>query len=114
FIEFVEQLERDEEIQLETFELGKDKVVIVTIAPDAAKQDRDISIPVLSPILTRKKSLAEEISELDVGQFSCPVLPRKQDDAAARISGTKATTSSPWKSELSGTTRSRNRKRPKK
>jgi len=27
--------------------------------------------------------LAEEIAELDVGAFSCPVLPRKQDDAAA-------------------------------
>jgi type III restriction enzyme len=84
FIEFVEQLERDEEIQLETFELGKDKVVIVTVAPDAAKQDRDIAVPVLSPILTRKKSLAEEIAALDVGRFTCPVLPRKQDDAAAK------------------------------
>jgi hypothetical protein len=28
FIEFVEQLEREEELQLETFEIGKDKVVI--------------------------------------------------------------------------------------
>lgn len=84
FISFVEQLERDEDIQLEKFELGKDKVVIVTIQPDQAKKDRDIAIPVLSPILTRKKSLAEEIAELDVSSFSCPVLPRKQDDAAAK------------------------------
>ena len=38
----------------------------------------------LSPILTRKKSLAEEIAELDVSAFNCPVLPRKQDDAAAK------------------------------
>ena len=29
FIEFVEQLEREEDLQLDTFEIGKDKVVIV-------------------------------------------------------------------------------------
>jgi type III restriction enzyme len=68
FIEFVEQLEREEDIQLETFNL----------------KDKDIAIPVLSPILTRKKSLAEEIGELDVQTFDCPVLPRKQDDAVAK------------------------------
>lgn len=83
FIEFVEQLEREEDIQLDTFKIG-DKVHIVTIAPDPQKKDKDIPIPVLSPLLTRKKSLAEEIAELDVGAFSCPVLPRKQDDAAAK------------------------------
>jgi type III restriction enzyme len=84
FIEFVEQLEREEDLQLETFDVGKDKVVIITIQPDAKKKDKDISIPVLSPILIRKKSLAEEIAGLDVSRFSCPVLPRKHDDAAAK------------------------------
>jgi type III restriction enzyme len=84
FIEFVEQLEREEELQLDTFEIGKDKVVIVTIAPDEKKKDMDIHVPVLSPVLTRKKSLAEEIAEMDVNQFKCPVLPRKQDDATAK------------------------------
>jgi type III restriction enzyme len=83
FIEFVEQLEREEDIQLETFNL-KEKVTIITIAPDSKKKDKDIAVPVLSPILTRKKSLAEEIAELDVGTFDCPVLPRKQDDAVAK------------------------------
>jgi type III restriction enzyme len=83
FIEFVEQLEREEDIQLETFKLGE-KVHIITIAPDAQKADKDIAIPVLSPILTRKKSLAEEIAELDVSAFNCPILPRKQDDLAAK------------------------------
>jgi hypothetical protein len=62
-IEFVEQLEREEDIELETFKIGA-KVHIVTIAPDPQKMDKDIPIPVLSPILTRKKSLAEEIAEL--------------------------------------------------
>ena len=84
FIEFVEQLEREEDLQLETFEVGKDKVKIVTIQPDEQKKDKDISIPVLSPILTRKKSLAEEIADLDVTSFNCPVLPRKEGDATAK------------------------------
>jgi type III restriction enzyme len=83
FIEFVEQLEREEDIQLETFKVGE-KVTIITISPDPKKADQDIAIPVLSPILTRKKSLAEEIAELDVSAFNCPVLPRKQDDSAAK------------------------------
>jgi type III restriction enzyme len=84
FIEFVEQLEREEDLQLETFELGKDKVVIVTIAPDQNKLGMDILIPTLSPILIRKKSLAEEILALKVRDFKCPILPRKQTDTAAK------------------------------
>jgi type III restriction enzyme len=83
FIEFVEQLEREEDIELEKFKLG-DKVQIVIIAPDPKKKEKDIPVPVLSPILTRKKSLAEEIAELNVGAFNCPILPRKQDDAVAK------------------------------
>jgi type III restriction enzyme len=58
FIEFVEDLEREEDMQFGTFKVGEDKVVIVNIAPDPKKLDKDISLPVLSPILTRKKSLA--------------------------------------------------------
>lgn len=78
FIEFVEKLEQEEELKLGTFEIGKDKVVIVTIAPDLAKIDKDIGLPQLSPILTRKKSLSEEIASLDVMGFTCPVLPKKE------------------------------------
>jgi hypothetical protein len=81
FIEFVE--EREENIQLETFKIGE-KVSIITIAPDPKKTEKDIQIPVLSPILTRKNLWPREISELDVRTFSCPVLPRKQDDAVAK------------------------------
>jgi type III restriction enzyme len=83
FLEFVEQLEREEDLELETFELGKDKVCIVTIEPTADKLDKDIALPVLSPMLVRKKSLAEEIAALDVMRFNCPILPHKQDDKAA-------------------------------
>jgi type III restriction enzyme len=84
FIEFVEQLEREEDMQLDTFEVGKDKVVITTIGPDPDKLDKDIALPQLSPILQRKKSLADEIAALDVSAFRCPVLPRKEDDKAAQ------------------------------
>jgi type III restriction enzyme len=59
-------------------------LVIRTIAPDLAKLLRDISIPVLSPILARKKTLSEEIAALDVTKFECPVLPRKPNDKAAQ------------------------------
>lgn len=84
FISFVEQLERDEDLELGTFNVGKDKLVIVTIMPDPSKLDKDIIIPVLSPILARKKTLAEEIAALDVFAMNCPVLPRKQGDTAAQ------------------------------
>jgi type III restriction enzyme len=84
FIEFVEQLEREEDLQLDEFVIGKDKVSITTIEPSPEKRDKDISLPQLSPILERKKSLADEIAALDVMAFSCPVLPRKENDKAAR------------------------------
>lgn len=83
FLKFVEQLERDEEIALDTVDL-KDPLVIKTITPDPLKHERDITIPVLSPILARKRTLAEEIAGLDVQSFVCPVLPRKPNDRAAQ------------------------------
>jgi type III restriction enzyme len=82
FIQFVEQLEKDEDIAMGTFEIGKDRLQIVTIAPDPAKMDKDIALPVLSPILARKKTLADEIAALDVAAMACPPLPRKEGDTA--------------------------------
>ena len=82
FLKFVEQLEKDEDITLDTFDL-KDPVVITTISPDPEKLDRDITVPVLSPILARKKTLAEEIAAIDVSQLNCPKLPKKEGDKAA-------------------------------
>ena len=58
FLKFVDQLEKDEDIALEEFDLKKDKLVILTIQPDEEKMDHDITVPVLSPILARKKTLA--------------------------------------------------------
>jgi len=82
FLKFVEQLEKEEDITLDTFDL-KDPVVIATIAPDPEKMAHDITVPVLSPILSRKKTLAEEIAGIDVSQLTCPRLPKKEGDAAA-------------------------------
>ena len=84
FIQFVEQLERDEDIEFETVDLGRDRVVIETIFSDPEKTAYDITMPVLSPILTRKKTLAEEINALDVSRFKTPRLPKKRGDAAAQ------------------------------
>jgi len=83
FLKFVDQLEREEDIALETFDL-KEPLIIKTIAPDPSKLGRDISIPILSPILARKKTLAEEIAALDVQGFDSPPLPRKPNDKAAQ------------------------------
>ena len=84
FIEFVEQLERDEDMAFETFDLDDDHVVIETIVPDPEKADYDIILPFLSPHLARKRTLGEEIESLDVSTFKTPKLPKKQGDANAR------------------------------
>jgi len=83
FLKFVEQLERAEDITLEGFDL-KDPVVITIITPDLEKTDHDIEIPILSPILVRKKTLAEEIAAIDVASLRCPRLPKREDDTTAQ------------------------------
>ena len=82
FLKFVEQLEKDEDITLDTFDL-KEPVVITTIEPDPEKMTQDITVPVLSPILARRKTLAEEIAGIDISKLSCPKLPKKEGDRAA-------------------------------
>ncbi len=59
FLEFVDDLEKLEELQLEQFDIG---------------------LPVLTPTLVRKKSLAEEIDSLDVMAFQTMLLPLGADD----------------------------------
>jgi type III restriction enzyme len=82
FLEFVDDLEKLEDLTLETFELGKDKLQILSIAPVETKKEFDIALPQLTPTLVRKKSLAEEIAAIDVQQLDCPPLPLKAGDAA--------------------------------
>jgi len=87
FISFVDDLEKLEDIKLDTFEVGKDKLKIIAIAPQVPeKADYDLSLPKLSPVLVRKKTLAEEIESLDVMdfQFSPYPLPRKPSNADIR------------------------------
>jgi len=84
FLSFVEDLEKIEEVELETFQIGKDKLQILTIMPMAERAKFDIGLPSLTPSLIRKKSLAEEIAELDVMAFDCPVLPLKSGDQAEK------------------------------
>jgi type III restriction enzyme len=84
FMELVEQLERDEDLKLEEFQLGKDHLQIRTIEPDPAKGAQDIEIPTLTPILVRKKTLSQEISALDVSAFTCAPFPMKEGTEEAR------------------------------
>ena len=84
FIDFVDQLGKEEDIDIGEFDPTKDRVVIVAIFPDPEKLAKDIALPLLSPILARKKTLAEEIAALDVATFECPVLPQKPNDEAAQ------------------------------
>jgi len=80
FLEFVDDLEKLEEMQLETFEIGKDKLRILTIMPLEERKQFDIGLPVLTPTLVRKKSLADEIATLDVMSFQSMLLPLTPDD----------------------------------
>ncbi len=84
FMELVDRLEKDEDLKLEQFELGKDHLVIRTVAPDPAKMTMDVDVPTLTPILVRKQTLAEEIAALAVASFRCPPFPLKEGTAESR------------------------------
>ena len=80
FLSFVDDLEKLEDLKLDTFEVGKDKVGIVTILPLEGLKEYDIGLPMLSPTLVRKKTLADEIASLDVMAFQTILLPLTADD----------------------------------
>ena len=80
FMEFVEDLEKLEDLKFDTFQIGKDKLKIITIQPVEDNKKSDIAIPDISPSLSRKKSLAEEIGELDAMKFNVNKLPLKGKD----------------------------------
>jgi type III restriction enzyme len=80
FLEFVDDLEKLEELTFDTFELGKDKLRILTIMPLAERKEFDIGLPLLTPVLVRKKSLADEIAALDVTTFQTMLLPLTAED----------------------------------
>lgn len=80
FLEFVDDLEKLEELTFDTFELGKDKLRILTIMPVENRKEFDIGLPVLTPTLVRKKSLADEIAGINVMSFQTILLPLTADD----------------------------------
>ena len=84
FLDFVDELEKLEDLKLDTFEIGKDKLRIVTITPLEGRKEFDIGLPTLTPALVRKKSLAEEIAALDVMSFKTVVLPMSKDDPISK------------------------------
>ena len=69
FINFVEQLEEEEDLQLDTWQIGKDKLQITIIKPEPDKAEYDIALPTLSPILARTSSLQEEIETLELASI---------------------------------------------
>jgi type III restriction enzyme len=80
FMKFVEDLEKLEDVKFESFQIGKDKVSIITIQPIDEKKDKDIGIPDISPILSRKQSLADEIEKIDVMKLEVNRLPLKEKE----------------------------------
>jgi type III restriction enzyme len=84
FMQFVDNLEQLEQVELGEFEVGKDKLTILTIQPDPEKAQYDIAIPQLTPILARKRSITAEIEALDVRRFNSPPFPRKPGDEQER------------------------------
>ena len=82
FMEFVEELEKLEDLEFDSFQLGKDKLKILTVQPEESKKDFDISIPDITPLISRKKSLSEEIAAIDVMTFNINKLPLKEKEIA--------------------------------
>ncbi len=80
FLEFVDQLEKIEDMRFDTVEIGKEKLRILTIMPLEERKEFDIGLPTLSPTLVRKKSLDDEIKALNVMAFNTILLPLNADD----------------------------------
>lgn len=80
FLEFVQDLEKLEDLKLGTYNVGEEKLQIITVQPDPAKMQHDIGLPEITPVLERKKSLEQEIAALDVMAFRVNPLPMKQAD----------------------------------
>ncbi len=84
FLEFVDELETLEGFKLDTFELGKDKLKIITIQPVEEKKKVDIGIPDISPSLVRKTSLSDDIAGLDVTSFNINPLPLSAEEQSSK------------------------------
>ena len=76
FMEFVADLEKQENIALEVEEINGTPITIVTIYPDLPdKAELDIAIPSLSPIYERIIDTRSEIANLDIYALEIENLP---------------------------------------
>ena len=85
FIEFIEQLELEEDLQLDSWRVGKEELQIVIIEPLEDKAEFDAALPALSPILARGDSIEEAIAAIDLAALRSGVpLPLPMTEAAER------------------------------
>jgi type III restriction enzyme len=85
FLAFVEDLEKLEQIKLDAEDLdGGPPVVIPQICFVPEKAAYDIALPQLSPALTRKRGIADEVAALDVLAFKHQPLPLKKGSKEAQ------------------------------
>ena len=95
FMEFVSELERDEDMALDREIIDRNPIVIVVIHPEFDKQDMDIAIPNISPAYERKTDTREEIANLDIDTVQIGNLPfslEPQDDMSFDYLGLDALT----------------------
>ena len=86
FLKFVDDLEKLEDLKLETFEIGKDNLKIETIIAEESKKKHDILIPQLSSSFNRKKNLSQEIEKIKVSDRDINNLPYEGKEIGAAAS----------------------------
>ena len=84
FLEFLDDLEEYEDIPLDTFKMGKEKINVYNIEPITERIAYDIAIPRIRAIIQRKQSLGVIIKELDIHGYSFPPLPKKTNQQTAQ------------------------------
>ncbi len=84
FINFIEELEQAEDIQFDTWAVGKETLQITHIQPEPERAEFDIAIPVLSAIFTREIEITAELEALDVLAFTIQPMPLREDSPEAK------------------------------
>lgn len=72
FMQIVADLEKEEGIKLETFEYGKKKTALIIPTVQVVTEripDYDISIPVLTPRIARRKEARQIVEDLDISKI---------------------------------------------